>query len=86
MPARELVNNIDIPHVGRLLGLTPVPAAIMTTLRWPGGGISLSCRKGPCSCTAGLSKSWKAETDVPLEVCGPPVALCVVLHELAAVD
>lgn len=51
--------DVYIPRVGRSLGLTPVPAAIMTTLRWAGGGISLSCRKGPCSCTAGFSTFWR---------------------------
>lgn len=49
----------------------PVPAAIMTTLRCAGGGLSLSRRKGPCSCTVELSGSlfgittgkWKGTGD-----------------------
>lgn len=72
--------DIDIAHEDHSLGLTPVPAAIMTTLRWEGGGISLSCRNGPCSCTAGLSKFWKPEIDVPLGV------VCYDWHETVAVD
>lgn len=38
-----------------LLGLTPVPAAMRTTFWCAGGGMSLSIKNGPCSCTAGLS-------------------------------
>ena len=65
----QFVNNgIDDPVASHSLGLTPVPAAIMTTLRWAGGGISLSSRKGPFSCTAGLSKVWHDEAKNPIAV------------------
>lgn len=45
------------PKLSCSLGLTPVPAAIMMTLRWAGGGASFSMRNGPCSWTVGLSES-----------------------------
>lgn len=39
------------------LGLMPVPAAIMKTLRRAGGTLSLPFRKGPCSRTVAVSGS-----------------------------
>lgn len=51
--------SCPFPHaIVHALGLIPVPAAIMITFRWAGGGTSFCITNGPCNRTAGLSGSW----------------------------
>lgn len=64
----------------------PVPAAIITTFRWAGGGFSLSCRKGPCNCTAGLSKFWNAKIDIFVGRVARRVVWCHNSHETVTVS
>ena len=58
IPSKGVTASHDAsPTTPNVLGLIPVPAAIMMTLRWAGGGLRLSTRKGPWSWTVAFAES-----------------------------